>query len=211
MQVEAKVVLILDAASELYTCTRQLAAAGATLVLHHEADVQTLKDQARELHAHGHAPLPILAELGEKVQREALFERIIKICGRLDVLVQAPLPASAFLELTPAELQHELSSLSARLQSLRLAARVMPEGAQLLFVDESPKDAYLAAAYRRYAAGVANTRNVSFRALSPAQLELELSPKPAPTPAPAPIQPQPFNPVRRWFGRRDVVVSMKDL
>ena len=87
MQVSANIVLLLDAANaRAWQVAQQLAAAGATLVLHDEADIDTLKTYARNLHSQGHSPLPIVAELADAQQREALFERIYKLYGRLDVL-----------------------------------------------------------------------------------------------------------------------------
>lgn len=207
MQVSANIVLILDAANaSAWQVAQQLAAAGATLVLHDEADIDTLKTYARNLHNQGHSPLPIVAELGNEKQREALFERIYKIYGRLDILVQMPLPNSSFLDLSPHKFKQELSALSTRLHGLRTAAAEIAEGGggKLLFLaepDEDAYDAYLESAYRRYGEGIGaelEAQNVSFRSLSLAQLSLELSTEPN-LELTAPPQVQPSR-VRRWFG-----------
>ena len=203
MQVSANIVLLLDAANaRAWQVAQQLAAAGATLVLHDEADIDTLKTYARNLHSQGHSPLPIVAELADAQQREALFERIYKLYGRLDVFVQTPLPTSNFLDLSPFGFKEELARLSTRLHSLRTAASDIAEGGggKLLFLAEPNADTYLQSAYRRYGESVGaelQAHNVSFRSLSLAQLGVELNSTSLELSTPPQTQP---SRVRRWLG-----------
>ena len=153
MRVNGKTALVLEVVGpESWRTAQRLAAAGARLVAHDSADLLALERRARELHSLGHDCLPIIADLTQAEQREALVRRLLQTFGRLDLVV-LPLPSetASFLGLASAELAARLSHLAAGLSLLRDAARQMASqigGGQIILLKA---ESHLSgAAYRRF-------------------------------------------------------------
>lgn len=83
----------------------RLAAEGADIVVNARADAAEAEAVAEEVRALGRSALPILADVSDRAQVEAMVARAIERFGRVDLLLNAAAirPHRPFLELSPAD------------------------------------------------------------------------------------------------------------
>src|SRR5215208_2965740 len=108
-KLEGKVALVTGSGRNIGRATvLKLAAEGAHVVVNARSNEQEANAVAREAQELGVKALPILADVGDKVQVEAMAEKALSEFGRIDILINnaAIRPHKPFIEFTQQDWEH---------------------------------------------------------------------------------------------------------